>query len=181
VWAPDKLYAGKSRCVLVVMLRMSKPSRGSSTRAGTGAASSGPELAICLTVLARRKQATTSAPEVAEGDPVFVVCSCNGPAAAIAHAKQQSTSCSCTALLAPYVFGKPKSCAKFEQILAAILMPPPLLPLGPPASTTAAAAAVGVFSATAAVAVVFTVGASDGPVKDALATSGTAYSLFVDS
>jgi hypothetical protein len=60
-------------------------------------------------------------------------------------------------------------------------VPPPLLRLPPLASTTAVAAAVGVLPATAAVAVVFTVGASDDPVKDELATSGTANSLIVDN
>jgi hypothetical protein len=60
-------------------------------------------------------------------------------------------------------------------------VPPSLLPLLPPASIIAAAAAVGVLPDTVAVSVVFTVGASDDAVKDALATSGTAYSVIVDS
>jgi hypothetical protein len=93
MWAPDELHAGKSRRLLVAMLRMCKPSSGSSAGAGTGAATSGPALAIGLTVLARRKHATTSTSEAADGDPVVVACSCNTQEAAIAHAKQQSTSC----------------------------------------------------------------------------------------
>jgi hypothetical protein len=65
--------------------------------------------------------------------------------------------------------------------LAAILVPPSLLLLPPPASTIAAAAAVGVLPDTVAVSVVLTVGASDDAVKDALATSGKAYSVTVGS
>jgi hypothetical protein len=65
--------------------------------------------------------------------------------------------------------------------LVAILAPPSLLPLPPPASIIAAVAAVGVKPDTAAVSVVLIVGASDDALKDALATSGKAYSVIVGS
>jgi hypothetical protein len=60
-------------------------------------------------------------------------------------------------------------------------VPPSRLPLPPPASIIAAVAAVGVKPDTVAVSVLLTVGASDDAVKDALATSGKAYSVIVGS